>query len=173
MLLSLRTLGYLNSIYLQVQHVVWVQHLYLLSGPLRCCCTGLNPLSPPSLKATAASCFSTSLQQKHSVMHQYEKHNRALSLCCRQITYLCDPSEGDHMFLQSSFSCEEKNKFWTTFSTRFSTHCNVNTYLFLQCHAQTTIKMRAVRTMTNTGTRTAASATSKSRSTTINTICFY
>lgn len=37
-----------------------------------------------------------------------------------------------------------------------------HTHLFLQCRAQTTIRMRAVRAMTKTGTRTAASATSES-----------
>lgn len=62
-----------NSIYLQVQHVVWVQRLSL-AGPLHCWCTELNPRSPPSWRATAASCFSTSLQRMHSETHS-ETHS--------------------------------------------------------------------------------------------------
>lgn len=43
----------------------------------------------------------------------------------------------------------------------FFLHDNENTHLLLQCHAHTTVRMSAVRTMNNTGTRTAASATSE------------
>lgn len=92
----------------------------------------------------------------------------------RQITHLCDPSEGDHMFLQSSFSYEERQiQSWRAELFQTGTFPplldNEIIYLFLQCQAQTTTKMRAVRTMTKTGTRTAANATSKSRKATINT----
>lgn len=72
------TVSMLNTIYLQVQHVVWVQHLSLLAGPPHCCCTSLNPPSPPSWRATAASCFSTSLQQKHDEKHS-QLHQQILT----------------------------------------------------------------------------------------------
>lgn len=42
-------------------------------------------------------------------------------------------------------------------------------HLFFQCRAQTTMRMRAVRTMTSTGTRTAARTMSESRNTRVNT----
>lgn len=54
--------------------------------------------------ATAASCFSTSLQHKQKEAESGELTNRAQTHRDTEPSYLYDPSEGGHMFLQSSFS---------------------------------------------------------------------
>lgn len=101
------------------------------------------------------------------------------SQTCRhvgRVVYLCDPSEGGRTFPQSSFSfIEEKKKKKYSYGRqnlfRISIYLSLcvqeNAYLLLQCRVQTTIRMRAVRIMTKTGTRTAASATSEGRKATI------
>lgn len=61
-----------NSIYLQAQCAVVVQHLSQLADQPRCCCTESDLQFPPFWMAAAASCFSTSLERERMEMHRHE-----------------------------------------------------------------------------------------------------
>lgn len=111
----------LNSIYLQVQHVVWVRPLSPLAGPPRCCCTELSPRFPPSWRATAASCFSTSLQQKHN------EYTHTVHTCqpVLQTDYIPVRSQWGRSYVPSElfFLRREKNKVKLKFLKGFCFPC--------------------------------------------------
>lgn len=157
--------------YLQVQRVVSVRRLFLRAGPLHCCCTGWNPPTPGSWREAAASCSSTNLQQEHRGNAQLRYQTNTLQVAHNAawwgVAHTCAIPVRK---IVRSFRAllpvvqgiqRQKLQF---LGGIFRSHYDGNQkYLFFQWQAPTIVRMRAVRAMTNTGTRTAARAMSKHR----------